>query len=185
MEVELILAIVVAVCTAFYTFINALMLIESRKSRRLKSTPLIVAYLKSSENHSNLILYIENIGEGYAKDVKFNFKKDHKQFDMKMLSETYGSLKNGVASFPSKYKLEIIVDSYSRKQFELNDSNSYLSFGIEYRHMNGKRYQNFYELRFNQVYGIYTDPPGTYLGQIPYELKQLNKTLKNISPDGK
>lgn len=177
MEVELILAIVVAVCTFVYTIINALMFWENRLTRLQKNKPFIIGYLKSSENHNTLNLYIENIGEGYARDVKFHFKKDHKQFGLKMLTDMYGCLKNGIESFPPNYKIEIIVDSYG-EEFNLNDEGSYLLFDIKYQDIRKKKYVNTYRLPFNQIHGIYSNPPGTYIGQISYNLNEINKTLK-------
>lgn len=61
------LALVVAICTAFYTVINLLMWFESRATRKQKITPSIIAYLKTQDDHNVICLYIKNIGEGCAK----------------------------------------------------------------------------------------------------------------------
>ena len=76
MNTELILSIVVASATTIYTIITIFQLKESRKVRLQKETPNIIPYLKSSENHVVMELYIENFGEGVAKDVKEDFVKD-------------------------------------------------------------------------------------------------------------
>jgi hypothetical protein len=69
---EIVLSAIIAFSTTVYTIINWLMLSESKKQRQEKITPLIIAYLKSSEDHSFLRLYIRNIGEGIAKNVTIN-----------------------------------------------------------------------------------------------------------------
>lgn len=159
------------------------MWMENRLTRLQKNIPFIIGYLKSSENHKSLNLYIENIGEGYAKNVKFHFKKDHKQFGLITLTDIYGCLKNGIESFPPGYKIEIIVDSYG-EQFKIEDEDSYLLFEVKYKNRENETYLHTYRLPFNQIHGIYANPPGTYIGQISYHLDEINKTIKKMNING-
>ena len=76
MSTEIILSIVVAIATSIYTIVTIFQLIESRKVRFQKDAPNIVAFLKSAEDHVVMELYIENFGEGVAKDVKIEILKD-------------------------------------------------------------------------------------------------------------
>lgn len=76
MKVELTLSIVLAASTVCYTIINLMMWFESRATRKQKILPFIVAYLQSTDNHNVEVLHIKNIGEGYAKDVRFKVIKD-------------------------------------------------------------------------------------------------------------
>ena len=174
MKVELILSIVLAVSTVIYTSINALMLLESKKSRNQRITPLIIAHLQLSENREMIKLYIENVGEGYAKDVTFNFIKNHNLFDKDPVSEMYGFLKNGISSFPSGNKMQCILDTPRNIDFTLNP---YIEIEIDYRDLRNKTYKDNYKLLFSQIQEIYSEIPDTYIGQIPYQLKQINKTL--------
>lgn len=70
MSVEIILSLVIAISTVFYTGINLLMLLESRSVRLQKITPHVVMFLKSTENSKVLALHIKNIGEGVAYNIK-------------------------------------------------------------------------------------------------------------------
>ena len=79
MRVEIALSTVLAVSTVIYTIINLMLWFESRATRRQKITPLVIAYLKSTENHEVLKLHIKNIGEGRAKNVKIKTLKDYNQ----------------------------------------------------------------------------------------------------------
>lgn len=110
MKVEIILSSVLAICTAIYTIINLFLLIESRATRKQKSTPLLIAFLKSTENHLMLELHIKNIGEGVAKNVKINVLKDFNRMgkDNLTLSEI-GIVKNGFNVFPPQYELKYYV----------------------------------------------------------------------------
>lgn len=61
MSVEIILSLVIAISTVFYTGINLLMLLESRSVRLQKITQHVVMFLKSTENSKVLALHIKNI----------------------------------------------------------------------------------------------------------------------------
>ena len=75
---SIILPLMLLICTAVYTVINYKMLKESKATRLQKITPNIVAYLSTTEIHGSgtLILYITNIGEGVARNVKCEIYKD-------------------------------------------------------------------------------------------------------------
>lgn len=98
----MVLSVVIAICTALYTVINLMMWFESRATRQQKITPFIVAYLQSTDSHMVEVLHIKNIGEGYAKDVRFKVIKDYKRLGKEslLLSEC-GAIKRGVSSFPT------------------------------------------------------------------------------------
>ncbi len=176
METELILSIVLAASTVIYTLINAFMLYESRQTRKQKITPLLIAFLKSGENHQTFSLWIKNVGEGYAKDVTFHMHKDYKVFGKDYMSTLYGPLKNGVNSFPSEYSIQCLIDSCGSEVF--NNKENYIEIEICYSSMSGTTYSNKYLLPFNQLPIIYSDPPESYLGQIAYHLKSIEKETK-------
>lgn len=85
MEVEIVLSVVLAVSTVLYTLINFFMLIESKNVRKQKISPLLVAYLSSTEDHSIHVLKFKNIGEGLAKNVRVVVLKDYKQFGLSLI----------------------------------------------------------------------------------------------------
>lgn len=69
MNTQLILSIVVALATIAYTYITYRQLKESERVRFQKEAPNTVPYLKSTEDYTTMQLFIENFGEGVAKDV--------------------------------------------------------------------------------------------------------------------
>lgn len=181
MNVEFILSVVIASATVCYTIINLMMWFESRATRKQKITPFIVAYLQSTENHMNEVLHIKNIGEGYAKDVRFKILKDYKRLgvDSLLLSEC-GAIKKGVSSFPPQYEVTYYIENWC----DLGDRNicDYIELEISYKRMDGRRMKNIYMLPLNEIIDQnYSSPPDTYLGQIPHYLKELNCTLKTVS----
>ena len=176
MKVELILSIVLAVSTVCYTIINLMMWFESRATRKQKLESRIIAYLKYSDDNMALRLVIENIGEGCAKNLKIFTNPDYNRFIRYPLSEC-NPIKNGINALPSKEQI-IINLNFSSKTDLNNDS---FNLRVEYSDMtNNKRKTNEYYLPFNLVGTPYITPPVTFMGQIPYYLKEIDKTLKKF-----
>lgn len=180
MMLELIVTVVLAVSTVFYTYISYRILIESKATRMQKTTPFIIAYLKMTEDDKVLCVYIKNVGEGCAKNVKIKILKDYNQFQKEgsPLSECM-SFKNGVDFFPSQHEFQYYIDLPNDINYDAEDN--YIELEIEYSDMKNRRFKNnIFRLPFNQIGGNYTDPPESYIGQIPYYLKKLNATVKGL-----
>lgn len=181
MKPELILSIVVAVSTFVYTIINALMLRENYKTRMQKNTPHLIAYLKSSDDHKTLKLFIKNIGEGYAKNVSFNMIRDYNIFRREDgLSSAYSSIKNGVNSFPPNYEISCTIDFYD-DEFISHIDDLGLIIGVTYYNNNDLKFSQQYNLPFNQIPTIYANPPSSYIGQIAYYLKAIDGKVGKLS----
>lgn len=177
-SVELILSIVLALSTIAYTIINGLMLRESQAVRRQKIAPLLVAYLRVTENSSFLCLHIKNVGEGYAKDVQAKVLKDHYRCDKQdyRISD-YSIFKNGVNVFPAGYELKYHIAFL--KDIDFSSENSFIELEFEYYDMHNRKITSGpFKLPLNQILASHSNPPDTYVGQIPYYLKKINETLK-------
>lgn len=180
MKVELVLSIVLAGSTVCYTIINLMMWFESRATRKQKISPFIVAYLQSTDSHLVEVLHISNIGEGYAKNVRFKVIKDYKRLgkDNLLLSEC-GAIKRGISSFPPQYEITYYIENWC----DIGDKNicDYIELEISYERMDGKSLSSKYRLPLNELTDQnYSDPPETFMGRIPYYLKEIDKTLKKF-----
>ncbi len=181
MEIQNILATLLLIVTAIYAVITFYQLRESRKVRFQKETPNVVAYLGSTEDNKTLALHIKNFGEGVAKNVKVTFLKDFNRYDKenRPLSDI-GIAKKGLNYFPPNYDLSFhigrLVSLYK------NHREDVIKLKISYESLNGRKFSNIFELPIAQIYGaFYSNPPETYMGQIPYYLKQISKELKKIN----
>lgn len=181
MKAEIILSTIVAVSTAIYTAVSLMLWWESRETRRQKLAPHIIAYLKSTEDSSTLKLHIKNIGEGVAKNVRIFVLKDYNLFNKPdLLLSDIGIVKNGFNLFPPQYELgfyiDSMVESYKR------DKNWSIKLKIEYKNSYNKEHVEVFILEFNQIYGqSYSNPPETFMGQIPYYLNEINRNIKKIN----
>jgi hypothetical protein len=156
------------------------MLKENIKVRRLKNRPVIISYLKLSENHQSLILVIKNIGEGMAKNVKAKLHKEFYRYNRNdiPLSE-YGIFKYGFSIFPPQYELCYPINFSS--ELDNMDENA-ITIEIVYQDINDQEIIEKYHLEINQVTGQgYNNPPDSYLGQIPFYLNEIKKILKTNS----
>jgi hypothetical protein len=178
MKVEIILSTVLVVSTVIYTIINLMLWVESRATRKQKMTPLVIAYFKSTENHQILALHIKNIGEGLARNVKIRALKDYNRLGKDhLLLSNIGIIKNGFNNFPPQYELSFYINYLTK--LEPEEESSSIEIEICYESSNGVKFKNNFVLPFNQMIGQnYSNPPETYIGQIPYYLKEINKSLK-------
>ncbi len=175
MGAEIILSIVIASSTVVYTIINAMMWWESRATRIQKTTPHIIAYLKANESQMNICLFIKNIGEGFAKDVKLDVISDYVRFgDEKLSLSNLFITKDKITSFPPQYELKYYlgerVKEFKDEKFEID---------ICYSNSKGKRYRE----RFQLVPALitdqnYCDRPDSFVGQIAYYLEKINNNIE-------
>lgn len=152
---------------------------ESKKARLQKITPLIVAYLKTTESHQELALYIENIGDGLANNVKFKVVRDCIRFGKKeMKFSEIDIVKNGVNVFPPNYKFQFYI-GYPPEIFK-NYRNESIEIEISYFDIKNRKIISNYKLEFNQALSTnYSKPPETYTGQIAYYLSKISKKIEN------
>lgn len=177
---QLILSIVIAIATVAYTVINLMMWFESRATRRLKVAPLIIPYLKSTDTHEMLCLYIKNMGEGCAKDVRVKVIKDYHVLGRDdLLLSSRPIFSEGVNIFPADYELHYSLNWWENLSKEGMEGSIILE--IAFKDLENREYgPNKYELKFRQIVSCYTNPPETYEGQIAYYLKEIDKDLKNL-----
>ncbi|GET24278.1 hypothetical protein [Prolixibacter sp. NT017] len=180
MAVEIILSTVIAASTVIYTATSLMLWIESRASRKQKLTPMMVAYLKTTENHSILKLCIKNIGEGVAKDLSIKALQDYERLGKShLLLSEIGVIKNGFNTFPPQYELKFYLGRLT--EIYKKDQDGFVRLEFSYKSSDDRKFKEIFELPFKQIYGQnYSNPPESYIGQIPYYLKEINETLKAI-----
>lgn len=180
MKVEIVLSTVLVISTVAYTYISLKLWRESKATREQKIAPFIVAFLKSTESHNVLALYIKNIGEGLAKNVKINVVKDYYQLGQKDLPlSKVGIVKNGFNNFPPQYELCFYIDFMPDLSPE--DNPGTIEIEISYESTDKRKFENSYSLLFNQITGQnHSNPPESFIGQIPYYLKEINKNLETM-----
>lgn len=176
--VSLVLSAVIAVATVCYTVINLMMWSESRATRKQKLSPQVIPYLESTASKTTLCLFIKNVGEGCAKDVKVKIIKDTLCFDKKEypLSD-FPLFKDGINVFPPGYELHYYLGNWN--EIVLNTPNEYIELEIRCSDINGRRQKTQrYRLDYNQIRSNYSTPPDTYEGQIAYYLGEIHKVMK-------
>jgi len=178
---EIIFSFVLTISSIVLAILTGFLYYENKAIRKQKTTPFIIAFLEFSEiDETQIILKIKNIGEGLAKNISFNFKKDYNWISESPLSER-GALKHGISSFPPQYELNYIL-VVKTTEVDFNDQDSYIEFNIKYENSKGKLFsKNNYRLNFNDItMQGYTNPPSTYKRALINQLKEINKQLQKI-----
>ena len=188
---EFFFSIVMAICsfalvvvTIAYAIATGRMRRESKKQRLLKSEPKIIAYLKSTEDHNSIRLYIKNVGYGVAKNVKVCVLKDYCMFGVenKKLSGI-GMLKHGLVILPSQEEYSCYIDAWKRIGCGKDIESLYIELAISYEGIftDGKKSKTeTFKLPLIQISGQdYSTPPETYIGKIAHHLGQISNLLQD------
>ena len=144
-----------------------------------KITPNIVAYLSTTEIHGSgtLILYITNIGEGVARNVKCEIYKDFEWIKGDPLCNR-GIFKSGINVFPPQYKLQYYILT-SCGSFDFSREDAYVEFDIICEDILGTEIRSRFKLSFKEMDAQnYSSPPNDYKNSVVYHLKNINETLK-------
>ena len=160
--------------TILYTIATILLYIESRKTRLQKTSPCVIPYLKSSADHQSVFLYVQNVGEGTAKNVKVTINKGYEGVPTSLKIDGYKLFKEGVAIYPPQYELHFFINMWEH----INKSD-YIELSIEYEALDNRKFnQDHVRLTIWDSYHSWSGVPEETLDQIPYYLKKINNTLE-------
>lgn len=167
-NIEVIFSGVLVLVTIVYTIATTLMYIESRKSRLQKTTPCIIPYFKSSADHQSVFLYVQNVGEGTAKNVKITINKGYERTPKSLNIDGYKLFKEGVAIYPPQHELHFFINLWEK--IEKSDS---IELSIEYEALDNRKF-NLAHIRLTiwDSYHSWSGVPEETLDQIPYYLKK-------------
>lgn len=173
-----ILSIVLILVTFAYTITSVLTWLESRAIRKLKNTPNVIVYLKSSVSHDTLYVCVKNIGEGCAKDVRIIPTVDYALFGGKKNFREFSLFSDGVSLFPPQYEMNYAIGFWKNINM---DENPMVAFDAYYLDMSGHQITQSFTLPFKQMHTIYSTPPATAEERIPYYLHEIKKEIRNLS----
>lgn len=178
--IQIFFSAVLAFATVAYTIATVLMLIESVKTRKQKTSPCIVPYLKMSDDCQLILLYVKNVGEGIAKNVQIKLCNNYFCFDNQNIPlSQYRIFQDGVSVFPSQYELGYILGN--RESCLAANTNKYIELFVSYDDIKGKKHGGeYYKLLFQQIKQDYVNPPDSDTGRIAYYLKEISNSLNRI-----
>ncbi|WP_076503136.1 hypothetical protein [Belliella pelovolcani] len=135
-------------------------------------------FLKSTEDNKTLVLHVKNIGEGVAYNVQINTLENFNQFGLENAPiSQFGILKEGFSAMPPNYELKFFIGDLVELYEESRDRK--IKLEVKYKRKDKKNISEVFTLPLVQAMGQnYSTPPETYLGQIPYYLKEINSSIK-------
>lgn len=171
--IELLFSAALVFATIKYTNATKLMYKESKETRLQKTTPYIVPYLKSSADHQSVFLYIQNVGEGTAKNVKVTLNKGYEGPVKSLNIDGYKLFKEGVAMYPPQYELHFFIDTW-----EHIEKSDYIELSIDYEGLDNRKFnQDHVRLTIWDSYHSWSGVLEETLDQIPYYLRKIDNTL--------
>lgn len=175
--IALIFAGVVALCTIIYSILTNKLVKETKLSREFHLEAHMIAYLDCSEaSPNNVNLIIKNIGNGIARNLRFNIIRDLRYDDCNKLNNIGIFFKN-LEFFPSQHENKYFI--INLKDDYQNKIQDYFEFEIIYDDAILKNKKQKIKLEFKDVKGIgKLTPPDTYLGLISYRLEKIEKILE-------
>ncbi|MBP5516176.1 MAG: hypothetical protein J6X86_04410 [Bacteroidales bacterium] len=172
--IELLFSGALVFATIKYTKATKMMYKESRETRLQKTNPCIIPFLKSSADHQSVFLYIQNVGEGTAKNVKVTINKGYEKSIKSLNLDGYKLFREGVAIYPPQYELHFLINTWDN--IEKTD---YIDLSIDYEGLDNRKFsQDHIRLTIWDSYHSWSGVPEETLDQIPYYLKTINNTLK-------
>jgi hypothetical protein len=177
---------VVALATVVYAILTWKLVSETRKMREVQTEPKISATIQSDERYINWInLIIQNIGLGYAYNLKFELDPDFEDQntpDVENVDEYFklsevGFIKNGLPFFAPSQKIQFFLTNLAedfKKKLETP-----FKIKITYENSIHRSYSDSYLIDFSQQRRLnQVGKPPIY--EISKKLEDINNTLKAI-----
>ncbi len=165
--------LIIAVATVVLVIITGIYVYLTGRMLKTADNPQIVVSLCSNENNLGLVmLCIENIGTGIARNISFETNWSLKYDGKKSLGE-FGFLKNGISHLRPGQKFECFfvstwvgLDNLNLMPFKID---------VSYNDSANKNYKDGFNLDFSQFEGL------SWVGELP--LVEIASTLKGIKAD--
>ena len=168
-------AVATVIVTGILVYITSQYAKTTYQILRASDTPEILIFLFPDERSAYSInLCIQNIGTGFASDVRFAGDLSFKPFPGNIALNNIGVFKNGIDYLPSGKKIEILLFYTTHIQ---TLPVKFLNITVSYVDSMGKQCEDSFFLEFNKWIGFnqrINDP----LNKIASELDGIRKRLR-------
>ena len=173
-----------ALCLVTIVYARTTWLAYKQDLRRAE--PHVVAFLKSTEDMSVIRLYIKNVGNGTANNVRVSALTDHKIFGRSGEYNSFESLlSDGLRVLPPQEEYSCYIDAWSRLRTIEGADKLFIELKVCYEFAFSKNQtpkEETFKLMFKQTFNQgRLNPPETYIGKIAYYAEKINNAI--CSPD--
>jgi hypothetical protein len=180
-SIQLIFSGIVTLSTVVYSILTWQLVSETRRMREFQITPDICVFFEMSETDASFVhIIFKNLGQGYAKNVKFMILKNFENYDNKTWDIQFiGIVKEGIESLYSNQYFKFFFTDLSQNNQEKRKD--YLELRISCEDINNKKYSKDIRLSLTQFSkaGV-INPPDNYIGRISYEMTEIKRILQEI-----
>lgn len=169
---------VIAIATVFLVVFAGYYIYLMWRLLRANNTPEVVVSLRLHEVHVNLVLLcIENIGTGAARDLQFTINPPSID-NLDLPFEEIGYLQNGIAYFEPGRKIEQFIVGVTNKLDELKQTPFEVT--ITYKDSVNQKHERVFNLDFGENEGMANigTPP---LYEIAKSTNAMQRDIRNIA----
>ncbi|MCC4771282.1 hypothetical protein FXV91_14255 [Methanosarcina sp. DH2] len=176
---------IVAISTVVYAVLTWKLVSETSKMREVQTEPNVYAFIEPRDEHNEITdMFIQNIGLGLARDIKFAVLSDFIYYKSERLSKIYQLseiylIKTGIEYIAPNQKMRIFSTSLNDVR-ELNSKN-YLKMKIEYTNSVGKEYDSVYLIDFSSLPANGMSTGGAYKRDVLNSIKKIQGDMHEIS----
>ena len=172
---------VVAVSTVFYTGITGWLSWETRKMRTAQNQPRVSVQAEvDQDGHPGYEFVIRNVGQGPAKDVRFDFSGDPSYFRKSFVGnappqvDQLPAIRDGLDYMEAGYTLRFTLGTVTEEEFRRASQKPWI-INVRYRNLIGKPIRNTYVVDFSQLQGTFFRR--NWIKETSKSLDSINKEL--------
>ena len=150
---------VVACSTLVYVVITAWLAIETRKMRQIQSEPRVSVQAEvDQDGHPGYELVIRNVGQGPAKDVRFDFRGDPSYFRKSFVGyappqvNQLPAIRDGLDYMEVGYTLRFTLGTVTEEEFRRAAQEPW-TIDVRYKNLIGKPIRSTCVVDFSQFHG--------------------------------
>lgn len=156
------------------------LVIEQIAIRKASVQPYITVYLETAEtNPTWKFLIVQNIGQGVAKDLKFEIKKDLTGYGSQVKSiSSIGLFKHGMTFFPPNYSKKFFLFDSTGKELAERLFNDEIIFNVSYNNIFDNNKKEEFIIKLAEHRGAsQLNHSDKYIGRIAESLIEIKNIL--------
>ena len=173
---------VVAVSTVIYAFLTWRLVSETRRMRRAQTEPRVSVHVELNETSgdgSRMDLMIQNVGQGPAEEIRFEFEGDPTYFGKGRPIDQLSVFKNGLPYLSPNQSFRIVLGWLYDEEFTRATQKPW-DIRVRYKNVAGEEIpESTFSVDFSQFKGLIAS--GSPLYRIEKHLDSLRKDIHKLT----
>jgi len=178
--IDIICQVILTIATVILAWKTWQLVIEQIAIRNSGIEPHITVYIETAEtNPTWKFLIVQNIGQGVAKDLKFEIKKDLIGYGSQVKNiSSIGLFKHGMTFFPPNYSKKYFLFDSTGKEIAERLFNDEIIFNVSYNNIFNKNKKEEFVIKLEEHRGAsQLNHSDKYIGRIAESLIEIKNIL--------